>query len=77
MGRRTIPGTLAQQAVEVVGAVPPGPEVGLEGGKVDRQRYQVLAGKPPSLKKRHPPVAESLLQAVSFVSLTTMTILFR
>lgn len=77
MGRKITLGTQVRQAVEVVEAAQPEPEVQLEDGKVDRQWCRILVGKLPSPKKRHPLAVESLPRVVSFVSSTTMTILFR
>lgn len=76
MGKKITLGTQARQAVEVVEAAPPELEQ-LEDGKVDHQWCRVLVEKLPSPKKRHPLAVESLPRVVSFVSSTTMTILFR
>lgn len=48
-----------------------------EAGRADHQRWQVSAGKLPSLMKHHPLEVESLPPDASYESSTTMITLYR
>lgn len=73
--RKATPGTrvLLAEVAEVEQAL----EVVSEDGKVDHQRWRVLAEKLPSPTKHHLLAVESLLRDVSYESLTTMIIQYR
>jgi len=76
MERKIILGTQIQRAAEAAEVASPELEE-LEDGKVDHQRCRVLVGRLLSQRKHHLLVVESLLQVVSSVSSTIMTIPFR
>lgn len=81
MARRTTLGTQPPrpEAAGAAGArLEPGSEVGLAGGKVDHQRWQVSAGRPPSATRHRPRAGvESLPRVALFVSSTTTITQYR